>query len=85
MHWSREFSTGVKFEGDDQNWFVTGGYNDGNYNAYNEKFNVVDNDFSDSVSLPKATYFHNLVSVNYTHMVLLGGHEATTEVLIFDR
>ncbi len=85
MRWYREHCAGTQVEGDDQNWFITGGYNEGTVYAFNERFNVQDDDFSDDgISLPKATYYHNLISVNQTHMVFLGGHEATNEVKIFD-
>ena len=85
MNRGRENAAAAMFEGDDQDWFVTGGRNDEFYFSSTERFNVQDNDFSGSASLPSPKAFHTLVSVNNSHMFLLGGYEITTEVKVFDR
>ena len=73
------------YEDDDSVWWVTGGY-DQNYDlSSTEVFDVNENSFSYGVNLPKELHYHNLVNVNNTHMVLLGGQEHSNEVFIIDR
>ena len=72
------------FEGDDFIWWITGG-NDGDDLNSTEVFDVNENSFSYGVNLPKNMHGHNLVNVNNTHMVLLGGHKTSDEVYIIDR
>ena len=69
------------FENDDSSWFVTGG----NDSLATEVYNVNGNSFEFSVDLPKTMRYHNLVNVNETHMVVLGGNEISDEVFIMER
>ena len=78
-------AVGAMFEGDDDVWWVTGGY-DGFYVLEDtEIFDVNEERFTTGIDLPKEMHDHNLVNVNNTHMVLLGGFETTDEVFIIDR
>ncbi len=77
---------GATFEGDDNLWWVTGGYF-GRSTDRTEILNAFDNSFSNGVNLPKPMYVHNMVNVNNTHMVLLGGEADpnSDECFMFDR
>ncbi len=76
-----EFASAM-FEDDDDIWWVTGGI----HSPFStEFFSVSKNSFTYSVELPKKMYQHNLVNVNQTHMVLLGGQIPSDEVYIIDR
>ncbi len=81
----KELAVGASFEDDDQNWYVTGGYDDGFDYARIEVFNVAQNTFSQSIILPKPMYYHNVFPINSTHMVVLGGERTSDDVFIFDR
>lgn len=63
---------------------ISGGYHNGDLNQ-TEVYNVIDDDFSNYVPLPKTMVYHNLVNVNNTHMVALGGDDYSDEVFIYDR
>lgn len=72
------------FEGDEDIWWVTGGY----YNANEllkstEVFSVQSNSFSFGLDLLTKNAYHNLVNINSTHMVLVGGQYS--RVYIIDR
>ena len=84
MNVERYSASGAMFENDDSIWWVTGGYN-GEYLQSTEVFNVNDNSFTNGIDLPKGLDDHNLITVNSTHMVLLGGQDYTDEVFIIDR
>lgn len=73
------------FQGDDSVWWVTGGRVDSIYWNSTEIFNAMDNQFVYGIDLPKNMYYHNLINVNSTHMVVLGGKVDSEEVFIFDR
>ena len=81
MNEGRVYGAAAMFEGDDSIWWVSGG--SGGYST--EIFNTLDNSFTFSIDLPKALYYHNLVNVNNTHMVVLGGQVITDEIFIFDK
>ena len=71
------------FEDDDSIWWVTGGAYAGPNSKSTEVF---DNDtFSKGPELPKIMSRHNLINVNNTHMVTLGGNRVSDEAFIFDR
>ena len=84
MNEERSYSASAMLEGDDSIWWITGGTN-GNYLDSTEVFSVNDSSFTFGVNLPKKMYVHNLVNVNQTHMVLLGGEYTSDEVYITDR
>ena len=84
MNEAKEHSAGAMFEGDDSIWWITGGYDRSGLDS-TEVYHVNDNSFSFGVDLPKEMYYHNLVNVNNTHMVLLGGSATSNEVYIIDR
>ncbi len=75
-------SAAAMFEGDDEIWWVTGGNHSP---SSTEFFSVSNNNFTYTVDLPKNMYYHNLVNVNHTHMVLLGGYYPSDEVYTIDR
>ncbi len=77
-------SASAMFEGDDSIWWVTGGLN-GNFLSTTEVFHVNSNSFSYGVSLPEPLDVHNLVNVNNTHMVVLGGYYPSDQIYIIDR
>ena len=77
----RSKSACAMFEGDDEIWWVTGGWSLDS----TEVFNVTSNAFKESVDLPEDRYDHNLVNVNQTHMVLLGDGFSSAEVYIINR
>ncbi len=72
------------FEGDEDIWWVTGGWNGETINS-TEVYTVDDNDFEFGVDLPRPLGYHNLVNVNNTHMVVLGGYDVTNLVFMIDR
>ena len=84
MNEAKYAAAAAMFEGDDDIWMITGGY-DGNSLDSTESFNVDDNSFSYGLNLPKEVHYHNLVNVNNTHMVLLGGDDFSDEIFIMDR
>lgn len=83
---ARSGAAAAMFEGDGANWWITGGNDDGYLEQTTEIFNVFDNDFNFGVDLPKPNVDHNLINVNSTHMVLLGGDDSRDHsVYIIDR
>ena len=84
MNEIRGYAAAAMFEGGDDIWWITGGYG-GSFWDSTEVFSVNDNSFAFGVDLPKELENHNLVNVNNTHMVLLGGYVASDEVYIIDR
>ncbi len=86
MNEIRYGAAAAMFEGDDSIWWITGGSNDESYLNSTEFFNVNDNSFTFRVNLPNQLFHHNLVNVNNTHMVLLGGFSYNGgEVFIINR
>ncbi len=73
------------FEGNDSIWWITGGYYAGSDLHSTEVFNAEDESFTRGINLPKEMSYHNLVNVNSTHMVVLGGIVTSDEIFIFDR
>ena len=73
------------FEGDDNTWWVTGGYNGVASLSTTEIYNFDNNSFSTGPYLPTSLYNHNLVNVNNTHMVVLGGEFSSREIFILDK
>ncbi len=63
---------------------MTGGY-DGDFLSSTEMYDSATKRFSPYIDLPKAIGYHNLVNINNTHMVLLGGNDDTNEAFIFNR
>ena len=84
MNVARGYAASAMFENDDSIWWITGGY-DGTEIQDTEIFNVNNNSFSNTIDLPKAMWVHNLVNVNNTHMVVLGGRDNTDEVYYINR
>ena len=87
MFVERAFAAAAMFEGDDNIWWITGGDNSDllHYIESTEVFDVESNSFSFGADLPKEVAKHNLVNINSTHMVMLGGTDEDNEVFIFDR
>ena len=89
MYLERWYAAGAMFEGDDSIWWITGGKTydvGGTIERYStEIFEVIEDDFTFGEDLPKTMNHHNLVNVNNTHMVVLGGDEYDNEIFIFDR
>ena len=83
MNMKRNNAAGAMFEGDDDNWWITGGSDGDNVLNSSEIFNVMDNTFSMGIEIPLPLNHHNLVNVNNTHMVLLGYYP--DQIYIFDR
>ncbi len=83
----RSNSASSTFLGDDEIWWITGGYNDNLALDSTEVINVTQGgNFSRAaVNLPKEMSHHNLVNVNNTHMILLGGQLDDGEIYIIDR
>ena len=76
----REYAAAIMWEGDDHIWWITGGYNYYNYHLRStESFDVLDDGFSRDILLPKEMHNHNLINVNATHTVLLGGNDESDE------
>ncbi len=80
-------ASGSMFECDDSIWWITGGFDEGFSDLdSNDVFSVNGNSFSYGVKLPKEMAVHNLINVNNTHMVVLGGYSSSAdEVYIIDR
>ena len=78
MNSVRAGAAGVMFEGDDQFWWVTGGayYGINNVNT-TELYDRVTKQFTYYSEMPYETDLHNLINVNNTHTVLLGGREVS--------
>lgn len=83
MSLERAYSAAAQF-GDTGLWWVTGGYYLNSLSS-TELYDSVTNRFSPYIDLPKALGYHNLVNINNTHMVLLGGSEDTNEAFMFNR
>ena len=62
-------------------WWVTGGSGGG---ATSEMYHASINRFLDDSYIPKQISFHNLINVNNTHTVMLGGSSLTDQTYIFD-
>ena len=86
MQNDREFASAAMFEDDSNIWWITGGQDsDLNDRFTTEIFNASDNTFAFGAPLPTALYLHNLVNVNGTHMVLLGGQDDSRRISIIQR
>ena len=66
-------------------WWVTGGHHNGSTLDTTELYNANTGAFASYVDLPKPMEAHNVVALNETHMVLLGGHSPTNDAYLFDR
>lgn len=69
-------------------WWITGGYLfiDGPvYLRSTELYDSSTETFTNYVDLPEGLSFHNLVNINSTHMVVLGGPVPSADVYMFDR
>ncbi|CAM6054615.1 unnamed protein product [Sphagnum tenellum] len=64
-------------------WWVTGGRNFVEYLKSTEIYTVGEG-FSSYVDLPTSRYFHNLVKVDDTHVMLLGGQSSNTKAWMFN-
>lgn len=84
MNEIRHMAAAAMFEVDEENWWVTGGSRNGDLRS-TEVFNVRDRTFSYGVDLPTGMRYHNLVNVNHTHMVVLGGDIYSDDIFIIDR
>jgi len=68
----------------DTQWWVTGGHdNSQNFLSSTELF-TVGQGFSAYTNLPVALGYHNLVKVDDTHVMLLGGNVDSSKVWLFD-
>ena len=85
MTFNRSGAAGAMFEGDDESWWITGGYGDDLSLNSTETYTVTANGFGLDVDMPKELNFHNLINVNCTHMVVLGGNFPSHDVFIYDR
>ena len=86
MRQGRRYAAAAMFQDEPNIWWVTGGYNGVSALSSTEVYNATRNIFSYGVEMPMEMSYHNLVNVNNTHMVLLGGqYPGCDEVFIFDR
>lgn len=83
MNSPREYAAGAQFYNSSL-WWITGGWM-GDYLNSTEMFSDFSDQFAPYSPLPKDVSHHNLVNVNNTHMVLLGGYFLSNEVFIFNR
>ena len=84
MNDARDYASAAMFEGNDQDWWITGGSSGINLRT-TDLYNVGIDNFTYGVDMPRNLAQHNLINVNSTHMVLLGGEELTDEVFIFNK
>ena len=80
----RSYAAAAMFEGLDDLWWITGGYNAMVYIS-TETYATAENDFVPSVVLPQEVWHHNLINVNNTHMVIVGSEAPSDEIVIYDR
>ncbi len=67
-------------------WWVTGGYNDDDLQLQSTELYDADTmTFAPYVDLPRPVAYHNLVNINDTHMIMLGGDDFSHDVHLFDR
>ena len=81
----RHYAAAAMFEDYDDIWWITGGKEDFDWTYSTEFYNANDSSFTLGPDLPRELILHNLVNVNKTHMVLLGGNDASDRINIFDR
>ena len=84
MNEARNQAAAAMFENDDDVWWITGGW-DSQTLKTTEITDGKGGNFSSAVDLPRRMFYHNLVSVNNTHMVVLGGFAQSDSVSIFNR
>ena len=66
-----------------ETWWTTGGFI-GLYLKSTEVYDYVTSDFAPFMDLPAPRDFHNLVKINESFIMLLGGQEAFNETFLFD-
>ena len=66
-------------------WWITGGFEFTYWTNTSEVLDTRTRQFFNYEDIPIATDSHNLINVNSTHMVLLGGALLSDQVYIFDR
>lgn len=81
---SRYSAAATMFEGNEDLWWVTGGELDDVKLKTTEIYNS-SSGFESSIDLPKRLEHHNLVNINETHTVLLGGDILSNNVYIIDK
>ena len=69
---------------DDDHWWVTGGWGDSSALTTSEIYvGGVEDAFYEDVDLPVDLYHHNLVRINDTHHIMLGGDTRTSQSYFF--
>ncbi len=67
-------------------WWVTGGWNtQKKWIRSTEVYDSRSKQFQRYVDMPKGLSLHNLVKVNQTHFVILGGQVTPNQAYMFDR
>ena len=77
MTTSRAYAAGTQIT--NNLWWITGG------GSTTELYNATDEQFYPYVDLPKSMSKHNIININVTHTVLLGGSASTDEVYVFNQ
>ena len=87
MQERRDDAAAAMFEDDEDIWWITGGIDDELISKTQEVYSASANNFFIGGSLPKRMTRHNLVNVNNTHMVVLGGidDEESFDLYIYSR
>ena len=87
MSEARHESSSAMFENDEDIWWVTGGQNAVQTSDTADVYSATANNFFIGPALPKPMTRHNLVNVNNTHMVILGGtdDEESFDLYIYSR
>lgn len=87
MNENRGFAASAQFGFNTGLWWITGGHNNLNVNGLKttELYDAATNEFTPYFDLPTLLDEHNMVNINSTHMVVLGGGYATDQVFMFDR
>ena len=80
---ARAYAASAQF-GDTGLWWITGGENDNGVTESTEIYDGATEQFTPFVDLPVPMYGHNLVNINNTHMVALGGFFESNQAFMFD-
>ncbi len=84
MTMDRYWAAGATFNGTNL-WMISGGSGIVGLENSTEIYDVVNGRFYPYVDMPVKLKGHNMVNVNNTHMVVLGGDEQTDQVYLYDR
>ena len=85
MNRERGFAAAIMLS--DEQWWVTGGYNNEDGYQYfdsTEVYDVTTKQFTQSINLPNPMRYHNIFHINDTHIGLLGP-DSTLSVYTFNR